>query len=141
LHSSDWWWKMQDKHPKYSTIVPIICASDKAHLTNFSGDKSIWPLYMTIGNIPKDIYRERSTRAWICIGLLLTIKIDNIQSHIQWRAAIHHILWPLRTLGSQFIVCSNGFTRKCYLILNGWVADWPEQYTIALVKQNRCPVC
>ncbi|KAF8415651.1 hypothetical protein EV426DRAFT_541671, partial [Tirmania nivea] len=53
----------EDKHPEYSTIVPIICTSDKAHLTKFSGNKSIWPLYITIGNIPKDIHRERSTRA------------------------------------------------------------------------------
>ncbi|KAF8422127.1 hypothetical protein EV426DRAFT_535892, partial [Tirmania nivea] len=77
------WWKIQDEYPKHSTIVPIIYASDEAHLTNFSGDKSIWPLYMTIGNILKDIRRERSTRAWICIGLLLTIKIDNVESRIQ----------------------------------------------------------
>ncbi|KAF8415264.1 hypothetical protein EV426DRAFT_666012 [Tirmania nivea] len=31
--------------------------------------------------------------------------------------------------------------HKYYLILNGWVADWPEQCTVALVKQNRYPVC
>ncbi|KAF8415219.1 hypothetical protein EV426DRAFT_541755, partial [Tirmania nivea] len=82
LHSSDWWWKMQDEHPEHSTIVSIIYASDKAHLTNFLGDKSIWPLYMTIGNILKDIRREHSTRTWICIRLLPTIKIDNIESCI-----------------------------------------------------------
>ncbi|KAF8416429.1 hypothetical protein EV426DRAFT_541326, partial [Tirmania nivea] len=61
--TSDWWWKTQDKHPENSIIVRIICTSDKAHLTNFSGDKLIWPLYMTIGNIPKDICRECSTIA------------------------------------------------------------------------------
>ncbi|KAF8415296.1 hypothetical protein EV426DRAFT_541748, partial [Tirmania nivea] len=136
----DWWWKTQDKHPEHSTIVPIICASNKAHLTNFLGDKSIWLLYMTIGNIPKDIRSEHSTRAWICIGLLLMIKIDNVESRMQWYAAVHHILRPPRAPGSWSIICSDGFTYKYYLILNGWVADWPEQCTITLVKQNRCPV-
>ncbi|KAF8420172.1 hypothetical protein EV426DRAFT_537901 [Tirmania nivea] len=126
LHSLDWWWKMQNKHPEYSISVPIICASDKAHLTNFSGDKSIWPLYMTIGNILKDIRREYSTRAWICIRLLPTIKIDNVELCIQWHAAVHHILQPLYVPGSWSVVCFDGFMCKCYLILNGWVADWLE---------------
>jgi hypothetical protein len=141
LHSADWWWRVQEGLPQGSTIIPIICASDKAHLTNFSGDKSIWPLYMTIGNIPKDIWRERSKRAWICIGLLPTTKIDQVESRMQWHAAVHHILRPLRTPDPLSLACSDGLTRKCYLILNGWVADWPEQCTVALVKQNRCPVC
>ncbi|KAF8416287.1 hypothetical protein EV426DRAFT_541380, partial [Tirmania nivea] len=79
----DWWWKTQNEHPEHSTIVPIICISDKAYLTNFSGNKSIWPLYMTIENILKDIRRECSIRAWICIGPLPTIKIDNVESRIQ----------------------------------------------------------
>lgn len=26
---------------------------DKTHLSNFSGDKSAWPVYLTIGNIKK----------------------------------------------------------------------------------------
>ncbi|KAF8415155.1 hypothetical protein EV426DRAFT_541759, partial [Tirmania nivea] len=126
----------QDEHPEHSTIVPIIYASNKAHLTNFLGNKSIWLLYMTIGNILKDIRRERSTRAWICIGLMPMIKIDNVQSRMQWHATIHHILRPLRS-----VICSDSFTCKCYLILNSWVADWPEQCTVTLVKQNRYPVC
>ncbi|KAF8415153.1 hypothetical protein EV426DRAFT_541758, partial [Tirmania nivea] len=72
----------QDEHPEHNTIVPIIYASDKAHLTNFSGDKLIWPLYITIGNTPKDIHKERSTRPWIYIGLLLMIKINNVESRM-----------------------------------------------------------
>ena len=83
LHTADWWWTTQFHHPDGATIIPIICASDKAQLTNFSGDKSIWPLYMTIGNIPKHIRRERSKNAWICIGLLPTIPLDNVRPNLQ----------------------------------------------------------
>jgi len=50
--------------------VPVICASDKTHLTNFSGDQHAWPLYLTIGNIRKDISRTPNTVAWILIGLI-----------------------------------------------------------------------
>jgi len=96
---------------------------------------------MTIGNIPKDLRRERSTRAWICIGLLPKVKMDGMESRVQWHAAVHHILQPLRSSDPLYITCSDSFTRKCHLILNGWVAKWPEQCTVALIKQNRCPLC
>jgi len=37
--------------PPGSTVVPIIGLSDQTQLTNFSGDKKAWPVYVTIGNI------------------------------------------------------------------------------------------
>jgi len=33
------------------TVIPIIIMSDATQLTNFSGDKKAWPVYMTIGNL------------------------------------------------------------------------------------------
>ena len=36
-------------------ILSVILASDKTHLTNFAGDKSIHVVYMSLGNICKDI--------------------------------------------------------------------------------------
>ena len=51
MNTGDWWWDKQDQLPAGATIVPVICASDKTHLTNFSGDQHAWPLYLTIGNI------------------------------------------------------------------------------------------
>jgi len=33
------WWDTQDQHPAVVTIVPVIFASTKAHLTNFLGDQ------------------------------------------------------------------------------------------------------
>ena len=55
IHTGNWWWEMQDMLPEGGTLVPLIFASDKTHLTNFSGDKSAWPLYMSLGNINKEI--------------------------------------------------------------------------------------
>jgi len=51
MNTGDWWWDTQDQLPAGATIVPVIFASDKTHLTNFSGDQHAWPLYRTIGNI------------------------------------------------------------------------------------------
>jgi hypothetical protein len=64
------WWDTQNQLPAGVTIVPVICASDKTHLTNFSGDQHVWPLYHTIGNIRKDIRRTPKKRAWILVGLI-----------------------------------------------------------------------
>jgi len=49
------WWDTQYQLPAGTTIVPVICASDKTHWTNFSGDQHAWPLYLITGNIQNDI--------------------------------------------------------------------------------------
>ena len=61
---------MQDQLPAGATIVPVICASDKTHLTNCSGDQHAWPLYLTIGNIRKDIRHTPGMHGWILVGLI-----------------------------------------------------------------------
>ena len=37
------------------TILPVILSSDKTQLTVFRG-KTAYPIYLTIGNIPKDVW-------------------------------------------------------------------------------------
>ncbi|KAI5839086.1 hypothetical protein DFP73DRAFT_599051 [Morchella snyderi] len=70
MHTADWWWTMQEKLPPVATIVPIICSSDITHLTNFSGDKKSWPIYLTIGNIPGNIRSKPSNKAHLLLALL-----------------------------------------------------------------------
>ena len=36
-------------------MAPVILPSDKMSLSVFSGDKKAWPVYLTIGNISKDV--------------------------------------------------------------------------------------
>lgn len=61
-----WWtWCKQEKLSKSAdsngaTIAPIIIASDKTYLSNFSSDKSAWPVYLTIGNINKATHQQVS---------------------------------------------------------------------------------
>ena len=71
MNSGDWWWKTQEQLPNGASIIPVILTSDKTHLTNFSGDKSAGPLYMSIGQICKDVQRTASRRASILIGFIL----------------------------------------------------------------------
>ena len=56
--------------PDGGTFVPILLASDETHLTNFSGDKKLWPVFMSIGNILSSIQNTPTMHAWIPIAFL-----------------------------------------------------------------------
>ena len=56
--------------PRGSTRVPILLTSNQTCLTNFAGDKKLWPLYISIGNIFSQIRNKLALQAWIPIGLL-----------------------------------------------------------------------
>ncbi|KAG0639401.1 hypothetical protein HOY80DRAFT_1074395 [Tuber brumale] len=51
MHAGDWWWETHDSLPEGATLVPIICSSDVTFLTNFSGDKKAWLIYLIIGEV------------------------------------------------------------------------------------------
>ena len=94
MHTAEWWWEMQvayffhsqsgsaalgradhvlgiqDKLPHSAMIIPIILRLDITYLTNYSSDKKIWPVYMTIGNIKSEVRNRPSAYAWIPIALL-----------------------------------------------------------------------
>src|SRR5437879_9362484 len=55
-----------------ATIVPIIGMSDQTHLSNFSGDKKAWPIYITLGNLPAT---RRNTPGSMVVLLLVLLPI------------------------------------------------------------------
>ena len=117
INTGDWWWDTQDQFPAGVTIVPVICASDKTDLTNFSGDQHSWPLYLTIGNIRNDIRRTRKKRAWILVGLIPCPSKGAKTIDEAWHSAVGTVLSQLRHLditgpGLKWD-CANGFQRQC----------------------------
>ena len=64
MHTGTWWWEKQASLPPGATIVPVILASDKTLMTKLRGDQSVWPVYMTIGNLSRKVRRRgpRCTR-------------------------------------------------------------------------------
>src|SRR4051794_39644573 len=66
----------QAKLPRGATTIPIILATDKTELTSFTGKQTCYPVYMTIGNIPKHLRRQPSMRAWRLLAYLPTGKVD-----------------------------------------------------------------
>jgi hypothetical protein len=49
--------------------------------------KVAYPVYMTIGNIPKDICRKLSWQAQILIGYIPTTSFEGITNKSTWRRA------------------------------------------------------
>jgi hypothetical protein len=125
--------------------VPVLFGSDKTHLTDFTGDKSAWPLYMSIGNIRKDVRRTASRRAWILVAFIPIPPKGASDIHGSWHQAIATILKPLKDVniaGPGFEWdCADGFTRNCYPLLAAWIGDYPELTMISKVVSGACPVC
>ncbi|KAJ7749142.1 hypothetical protein B0H16DRAFT_1847253 [Mycena metata] len=150
MWTADWWWKLQKLLPPGATIAPIILSSDKTKLSNFRGDQSAWPVYLTIGNISKDIRRQASSHATVLVGYLPIGKFsgysDKARQAVRYRTFHHCMSVITRSLvaaGTDGVdmTCSDGFVRWVFPILAAYVADYPEQCLIANCMENRCPIC
>ena len=122
--------------------MPVICVSDKTHISNFSADQHAWPLYLMIGNIRKDICCTPKQRAWIFVGLIPCPGKGAKDTDDAWHSAVGTVQSPLRNLGitgpGSKWDCAEGSQRQCYPLLAAWVGDYPEQVIVAQVIYSSC---
>jgi len=139
MNLADWWWETQDRLPPGATIVPLICGSDETQLTDFSGDKKAWPIYLTIGNIHSSIWNKYSYLAQIVLAFLpvppkfqrnsasddraqrdinqqvlcdiAKIVLEPVTRYPEGGDINSGALWP----------CSDGKLRRCWPILASWL--------------------
>jgi hypothetical protein len=133
-----------------ATIVPVIISSDRTQVTLF-GSKTAYPVYLTIGNIPKDMRRKPSRRCQILLAYLPTTKLKHVTSKASRRrmllnlfhSSLHQILKPLELLGLEGIVMKDGYgtIRRTHPILAVFIADYPEQVSVTCIKSGECPKC
>ncbi|KAJ3537477.1 hypothetical protein NM688_g6681 [Phlebia brevispora] len=153
LHTGKWWWKVQgeiEAENPGATIIPVIISSDKTQVTLF-GNKSVYPVYLTIGNLPKDIRRKPSRQGHILLGYIPVTKLSGISEIAARRramlnlthAALHMMTAPLIKAGKEGIeiASGDGVIRRGHSIVAAHVGDYLEQIAIAGVKFGECPRC
>jgi hypothetical protein len=133
-----------------ATVIPIILSSDKTQLTQFQ-DNMAYPVYLTIGNIPKDICRKPSHHAQILMGYIPTTKFLGIANKSAcacalgnlFHACMQHLLAPINSIGKSGVemMSSDGIWHRCHPILAVYVGDYPEQMLVTCTFGGRCPKC
>ncbi|KZT20962.1 hypothetical protein NEOLEDRAFT_1074287 [Neolentinus lepideus HHB14362 ss-1] len=153
MHTGRWWWGTQkalDKEKPGGTIIPVIISSDKTQVTLF-GNKAAYPIYMTIGNLPKEIRRKPSRGGHVLLGYLPTTRLDHITNKAARRrtignlfhSCVRRILRPLKKAGELGLAMASGdgVYRRVHPIFATFVGDYPEQLLVAGVKMGECPKC
>src|ERR1700677_3538518 len=79
-----------EAHCAGATVIPVIISSDKTQLTTFRG-KTAYPVYMTIGNIPKNIRQKPSRSAQMLMGYIPTSKLEGITNKAARRRSLANV--------------------------------------------------
>ena len=125
--------------------------SDQTHLSNFSGVKNGWPVYITLGNLPSTRRNSPGSMAVLLLALLpvppklsKSTSADKHQRRINAETLqlVFQLLFePLQAVAHKGvnIDCADGKVRRCFPVLSAWIADHMENVVLHGVKSNPCP--
>ncbi|KAG2054587.1 hypothetical protein BDR06DRAFT_989477 [Suillus hirtellus] len=153
MYTRKWWWNSQKhldhEHPG-ATIIPVIISSDKTQVTMFC-NKTAYPVYMTIGNIPKDIHWKPSRHAHVLLAYLPMTRLNHVTNKAACRqmlanlyhACVGRILAPLAAAGINGINMrrGDGTVHRGHPLFACFVGDYPEQVLATGIKTTQCPKC
>ena len=171
MHTCDWWWEMDKCTPPGSTVVPIIVGSDKTLMTPLSSSQTAWPVYITIGNLPRALRRQQMIPATLLVGFIpitkaVTVGSDSAMSY-EAKTKVYHdamrIIFGRRCTyscpsvtvylltsialaqlaqGEWLVRCADGHIRHCVPIISNMLVDYEEVTCISGIKRNRqCGKC
>ena len=115
------------------------------------GNRIAYPVYMTIGNLPKHICRKPSRQGQILLAYLPSSRLEHITNKAARRRALSNlfhkcmatILKPLVQAGIHGIkvVSGDGIARHGHPVFAMYVSDYPEQLLVTCCKTGTCPKC
>jgi hypothetical protein len=133
------------------TVASVQIATDKTHLMNFSRNKQAYPVYVTINNISKAIWRKLNSCAQILLGYLPIPKLHGFKSKNLKKIAGHNlchdcmlvIVKPLVAAGKDgwYMTCADGWIRQVFPILACYIGDAPKQSLVTCTHLDCCPKC
>ena len=110
-----------------------------------------YPIYITIGNIPKDIRRKPSRHAYILVGYIPVTKLTRMPTKAArcrglaniFHACMRNVLDPINSYGETGVpmMSSDGIWRRCHPIFANFIRDYPEQALVTCTYGGRCPKC
>ena len=138
---------LESKDPG-ATIIPVIISSDKTQVTLFR-NKSVYPIYLTIGNIPKSTRRQTLQHGYILFGYLPTTKLEHVTNKTArqqmignlFHACFSRILTPLKPAGCKGVemMSGDGVIHRGHPLFALFVGDYPEQVTATCITSSECP--
>ena len=131
-------------------MIPLIIASDKTQLTLFCG-KATYLVYLTFGNIPKEICQKPTRHAQLLIGYIPVTKLAGLANkaarHCMLANIFHSRMQTILALIATYgetgiaIVSGDGIWHQCHPIFAVFVGDYPEQSLVTCTYASRCPKC
>ncbi|KAG2062522.1 hypothetical protein BDR04DRAFT_943814, partial [Suillus decipiens] len=140
--------------PDGATLVPVILSSDKTQLCQFQGDKTAYPIYLTIGNISKSICCKPFFHTQKLIGYLSTVSLDGTDilvdsAHLTHAQLFHYAMQMVTSslhagplANGIELTSGDGAVRLRFPVLSAYVADYPEQDLVMCMHYAQmCPKC
>lgn len=133
--------------------------SDATQLTMFSGDVTAHGVYMSLGNIDKEVREDVSQGAWVLVAYIPKSNWEKTLAslgpmsetnrstlvHLLNRRLFHYcmeaVTLPFRRTQPHEALDPEGICRSVLFDLSIYGADLEEQCDIAVIARNTCPQC
>ena len=123
-----------------------ILGSDKTHLTVGQGDKELHAVYLTSGNIKKNIRTKVGLGFWVLCAQVPIAKFENEKLQgVFTRRVLNRVLdkvcdgFKRCARHAVDFVDPDGNKRRIRTFLLAYIADLPEQQALACVRQGYAP--
>ncbi|KAG8760646.1 hypothetical protein FRC11_000087 [Ceratobasidium sp. 423] len=153
------WDRVQGTLPPGTTRGAVIFMSDATILSKYTGGVQVHALYMSLGNIDKEVREDISKGAWMLVGYIPKSGFEktmarmghlpksqkttlvNLLNRRLFHRCLDIITRPFRRTEPHEVMDPEGNVRSVLYDLAVYGADLEEQCMIATTERNSCPHC